>query len=108
MNSFDSQKSNARIRVKMVESIPESDLDQPIVKKSTGFTSILTFDEGEKREVETSSLDTFVQIIEGSAEVIIEGISHFLKTGQVMILPAHHLNIIKAKVNLKLISTFII
>jgi mannose-6-phosphate isomerase-like protein (cupin superfamily) len=107
MNTTEPVKSNARIRVKMIEAIPESLVSKSIIKKSTGSTHIMTLAEGENREVKISLFDTFVQILEGSAEVIIEGISHLLKAGQVLILPAHHPNTIKANVNLRMISTML-
>ena len=107
MNATELNKSNARIRVKIIEAIPESDTSKTIIKKSTGETSVLTFTEGENQVTKISPFDTFVQILEGSAEVISEGISHILKVGQIMILPAHLPNIIIGNVNLKLISTIL-
>ncbi len=107
MNSSELYKSNARIRIKMVEAIPESIVSKTVIKKSSGNTSILTLDQGDNELVKISAFDTLVQILEGSAEVIIEGMSTILKAGQMMILPAHIQNSIKANGNLRMISTML-
>ena len=78
-----------------------------VTKKSTGKINVLSLNKGEGVPEKISPFDTFIQIIEGSAEIIIKGISHFLKTGQILILPAHQPNSIKANTGLKLISTVI-
>jgi quercetin dioxygenase-like cupin family protein len=102
MDLLEQTQPNARISVRMVEQ------SQTITKKSTGSIRLLTFAKDEDIAEEVSPLDTFIQILEGSAEVIIEGISHFLKTGQILILPAKKSNKIKANTGVKLISTSII
>ncbi len=107
MNTKEPKRTNARISVKIIEQIPESVMSKSVTKKSDGNINILSFNEGEGQSEEISPFDTFIQIIEGSAEIIIEGISHFLKTGHILILPAHHLSIIKANTGFKMLSTSI-
>jgi mannose-6-phosphate isomerase-like protein (cupin superfamily) len=51
--------------------------------------------------------DTFVQIIDGTAEIVIDGVSNFLETGQSIIIPAHTSNIVKTNERFKMISTII-
>ena len=51
--------------------------------------------------------DTFIQVVEGVAEVVIESLSYILHTGQAIIIPAHTSNIVKANVRFKRISTVI-
>ena len=78
-----------------------------IIKKSTGNISAVSFDTGEKLEEKTSPFDTFIQIIDGKAEIIIDGNSQLLETGQSIIIPAHSPNSIKANNRFKMISTII-
>lgn len=54
-----------------------------------------------------SPYDTFVQIIDGKAEIVIAGKSHALETGQGIIIPAHKSQIVIANERFKMISTVI-
>ena len=51
--------------------------------------------------------DNFIQIIEGSAEIAINGNSNILETGQSIIIPAHTSSIVAASERFKMISTII-
>jgi quercetin dioxygenase-like cupin family protein len=55
----------------------------------------------------SSPFDTFIQVIDGKAEIIIHGKSNMLNTGQSIIIPAHASNSIKANVRFKMLSTII-
>ena len=54
-----------------------------------------------------SPFDTFAQAIDGRAEIVIEGVSHMLATGEGMIIPAHKANVINANERFKMIMTVI-
>jgi hypothetical protein len=51
--------------------------------------------------------DTFAQIIEGKAEIVIDKVSSLLQSGQGIIIPAHASNFIKANGRFKMIQTII-
>ncbi len=68
---------------------------------------VLAFDTGESSSDMFSPFDNFIQIIDGRAEVIINGIPNQLKTGQSIIVPAHSHNILTANVRFKMLSTII-
>ncbi len=55
----------------------------------------------------TSPFDTFIQIIDGSAEIVSRGKNHKLTVGQGIVIPAHASNIFNAKEKFKMISTVI-
>jgi quercetin dioxygenase-like cupin family protein len=107
MNNTDIEKSKAFIIVEIIEYVPNSVVTKTIIKKSTGNVSAEAFDTGEALSEKISPFDTFAQIIDGKAEVVIDGKSHFLDTGQSIIIPAHTPNIIKANERFKMISTII-
>jgi quercetin dioxygenase-like cupin family protein len=69
--------------------------------------SAISIDSGEALMEKTSPFDTFIQVIEGHAEVLIDGKSSELATGQSIIIPAHARNTIKANERFKMISTII-
>jgi quercetin dioxygenase-like cupin family protein len=99
--------SAALIIVEIIEYIPNSIVSKTILKKSTGNVSLLSFDTGEAITEKISPYDTFVQIIDGKAEITIAGISHALATGQGIIIPAHKSQIVTAHERFKMISTVI-
>jgi quercetin dioxygenase-like cupin family protein len=101
------EKSKAFIIVEIIEYVPGSVVSKTIIKKSTGNVSAEAFDEGEALTEKISPFDTFIQIIEGKAEIVINGTSNMLCTGQSIIIPAHKPNIIKANERFKMISTII-
>lgn len=106
-SSLEVEKSKALIVVEIIEYVPDSVVIKTIIKKRTGNISAVSFDTGEKLEEKTSPFDTFIQIIDGKAEVIIDGSSKLLETGQSIIIPAHSRNSIKANNRFKMISTVI-
>ena len=101
------EKSKALIIVEIIEYVPDSVVIKTIIKKTTGNISAVSFDTGEKLEEKTSPFDTFIQIIDGKAEIVIEDKSNLLETGQSIIIPAHSRNSIKANNRFKMISTVI-
>ncbi len=82
------QKSQSYIVVEVIEYIPNSVVTKTILKKLTGNVSVMSFDTGEGLSEKTSPFDTFVQIIEGKANIVINKISNLLHTGQGIIIPA--------------------
>jgi quercetin dioxygenase-like cupin family protein len=107
MDSVDVEKSKAFIIVEIIEYVPNSVVTKTIIKKSTGNVSAEAFDTGEGLSEKISPFDSFAQIIDGKAEIVIDGKSFFLNTGESIIIPAHTPNIIKANVRFKMISTII-
>ena len=68
---------------------------------------MISVDSGEALTEKISPFDTFIQVIDGSAEIVIDDNSNLLKTGEAIIIPAHSPNTIKANVRFKMISTII-
>lgn len=101
------EKSTAHIIVEIIEYVSNSVVTKTIVKKSTGNISVMSFDSGEGLTEKTSPFDTFAQIIEGKAEIVIDKISNLLESGQGIIIPAHSPNFIKPNGRFKMILTII-
>jgi quercetin dioxygenase-like cupin family protein len=107
MDKNEFEKGKAHIIVEIIEYVSNSVVIKSIIKKTTGNITAVSFDSGEALAEKTIPFDTFVQIIDGKAEIVIDGISNMLKTGQSIIIPAHSSNIVKAKERFKMISTII-
>ena len=106
-DSSELEKSKAHIIVEIIEYMTNSVVIKTIIKKSTGNISVMSFDSGEGLTEKTSPFDTFVQILEGKAEIVIDKESNLLKSGQGIIIPAHSPNFIKPNGRFKMISTII-
>jgi quercetin dioxygenase-like cupin family protein len=101
------EKAKAFIIVEIIEYIPNSVVIKTIIRKTTGNVSAVSFDSGEALSSKISPYDTFIQVIDGKADIVIDNISHILKTGQSIIIPANISNTIKANERFKMISTII-
>lgn len=107
MQQQELEKSKNFIIVEIIEYVPNSVVMKTIIKKTTGNISAVSFDSGETLTEKTSPFDTFIQVIEGSAEIWLNNKLHQLGTGEAIIIPAHTPNIIKAQERFKMISTVI-
>jgi quercetin dioxygenase-like cupin family protein len=107
MNNIAIEKSTAIIMVEIIEYEPHSVVSKTVLNKLTGNVSVMSFDIGEGLVEKISPFDTFAQIIDGRAEIVIDGSSHYLETGQSIIIPAHQSNIVRANERFKMILTII-
>lgn len=107
MDNSEFEKSKTFIIVEILEYIPNSVVIKTIIRKTTGNVTAVSCDSGEALAEKISPFDTFVQVIDGKAEIIINDISNLLETGHSIIIPAHSRNTIKGNVRFKMLSTII-
>jgi quercetin dioxygenase-like cupin family protein len=107
MDNLEIQKAKAHITVEIIEYVPNSVVIKTILRKSTGNISVMSFDSGEGLTERITPFDTFVQIIEGNAEIVINGESNLLQTGQSIVIPAHAPNFINPSGRFKMIMNVI-
>lgn len=107
MEKNDVLKAIPLINVEIIEYVPDSVVVRTILKKATGIISAVSFDTDESLIEKIIPFDAFIQIIDGKAEIVIDGIPNFLDTGQSIIIPAHSVNVIKANERFKMIKTII-
>jgi quercetin dioxygenase-like cupin family protein len=100
-------KGKVLIVVEIIEYVPNSVVIKTIIKKTTGNVKVSSFDTGEALTEKTSPFDTFIQVIDGKAEIIIDDQINELDTGQSIIIPAHSRQVIKANERFKILSTVI-
>ena len=107
MDNTEVEKAKAFIIVEIIEYVPNSVVKKTIIKKTTGNVTAVSCDSNEALTEKIIPFDTFVQIIDGKAEIVIDGISNFLLTGNSIILPAHTSSCVKPNQHFKMISTII-
>ena len=101
------EKAIPHIIVEIIEYVPNSVLSKTIIKKTTGNITAMSFDTGEELTERTLPFDSFIQVIDGNAEIVINRKPASLKLGEGMIIPAHALSMIKANERFKIIMTII-
>lgn len=107
MDTNEVKKAIAYITTEIVEYIAHSVDSKTILKKSSGNINVMSFDTGEGLNENTSPFDTYAQIIEGKAELVISGVSHMLVTGQSIVIPAHAPIFVTPNERFKMILTVI-
>ena len=101
------EKSRTHILLDLVEYVPHSVVLRTLVQKITGNIIAMAIDSGEKLEEKISPFDSYIQIIEGESEIVIDNHSNILECGQAIVIPAHSTNFIRAKNPSKMIITVI-
>lgn len=101
------EKAKLHIIVEIIEYVPNAVLSKTIIKKTTGNITVSSFDTGEELAEKTSPFDTYIQIIDGVAEVEINHKIYKLRLGEGIVIPAHSTHCIKANEKFKMISTII-
>jgi quercetin dioxygenase-like cupin family protein len=101
------EKSKVHIVVEIIEYIPNAVLSKTIIKKTTGNVTVTSLASGEELAEKTSPFDTYIQIIDGNAEVRIKGVKYLLKLGEGIVIPAHAAQKFNANEQFKMISTVI-
>ena len=107
MQDTEIEKSKQHILIEIIDYTSNSITSKTIIRKATGNVCITAFDYGEMLPKSISAFDLFIQIIEGDAEIVIDKHSNLLKTGEMIIIPAHSSHFIKANKRFKMISTVI-
>ncbi len=82
-------------------------MSKHILKKQTGNISLFAFDQGEGLSEHTTPFDAMVLIVDGKAEIIINGESHILESDDSIIMPANVPHALKAIEKFKMVLTML-
>src|SRR5580700_4045045 len=96
------EKSKVHIIVEIIEYVPNAIVSKTIIKKTTGNITVSSFASGEELAEKTSPFDNYVQIIDGTAEVVINEKKYELKLGEGIVIPAHAPHCFNANVQFKM------
>ena len=101
------KKGVSLVVIELVEYEHEAVVSKSIMKMPTGSVNAMSFAGGEGLDEQTCPFDTYVQIIDGSAIIVISGKANTLTIGQGILIPAHQPSHIKPNGRFKLILTVI-
>jgi quercetin dioxygenase-like cupin family protein len=72
----------------LVDYAPDSVVSRTIKKGQAGTLTVFAFDEGEGLSEHSAPFDAFVQILDGRAELTVDGTAVEASTGETVLLPA--------------------
>jgi quercetin dioxygenase-like cupin family protein len=91
----------------MVSYQEHSVISQEIIRKPAGTMTVFAFAQGEGLSEHTAPFDAVVYLLEGQAEIIIEGKAHQVKEGEMIIMPANKPHALKAASRFKMLLVMI-
>ncbi|MFV0391916.1 MAG: cupin domain-containing protein [Paludibacteraceae bacterium] len=90
-----------------VEYASGSVVSKQVTKSPAGNITLFSFDEGQGLSEHKASFDAVVQILDGEAEIRIDGEPYFVKKGECIIMPANHPHSLHAIKPFKMLLTMI-
>jgi quercetin dioxygenase-like cupin family protein len=100
-------KSKVHIIVEIIEYVPNAVVSKTIIRRTTGNITVSSLDAGEELSAKRTPFDTYVQIIDGTAELVINETKYKLRLGEGIVIPAHATHCFNANVQFKMICTVI-
>lgn len=91
----------------MVAYQPGSVVSRTLIDKKIGTLTLFAFDSGQGLSEHTAPYDAFVQILDGEAEVTIDGTVHHLAAGQMIIMPADRPHALKGVKRFKMLLVMV-
>lgn len=82
-------------------------ISKQVIKKQSGNVTLFSFDKDQGLTEHTSPFDAMVHILDGEAEISIDGNPHHLKKGDCIIMPANHPHALHAIEPFKMVLTMI-
>lgn len=82
-------------------------ISKQITKNPAGNITLFSFDQGQGLSEHTAPFDAVVQILDGEAEISIDGTPHRVSKGECIIMPAHHPHALHAVQPFKMLLTMI-
>jgi quercetin dioxygenase-like cupin family protein len=82
-------------------------VSREIIKKPSGTMTVFAFDKGEGLSEHTAPFDAAVYLLEGEAEIRIDGKPYSVKEGEMIIMPANKPHALKAVTPYKMLLVMI-
>jgi len=93
--------------ISLVDYQDGSVVSKELIKKEKGTVTLFAFDKGQGLSEHTAPFDAFVYIIDGKAEITIDGKVHSLALGETIIMPANKPHSLKAAERFKMLLVMI-
>jgi len=91
----------------LVEYQKDSVVSRTLIKKEKGTITLFAFDKENSLSEHTAPFDALLHVLDGEAEIGIDGKPHQVRAGQAIVLPANHPHSVKAVTAFKMVLTMI-
>lgn len=82
-------------------------VSRQILKENAGTVTVFAFDKGQGLSEHTAPFDALVYLLDGEAEITISGKPHYVKEGDMIIMPANKPHALRAKERFKMLLVMI-
>jgi quercetin dioxygenase-like cupin family protein len=86
---------------------PDGIVSKRVIQKDVGNITLFAFDKGQQLSEHTAPYDALVQVLDGSAEITIDGKAHRVDEGKSIIMPAGIPHAVYAVDRFKMLLTMI-
>ena len=86
---------------------PGAVVSRELLRKATGTVTAFAFDEGQGLSEHTTPFDALAHVLEGEAEITIDGQPHRVTAGVIILMPGGHPHALRAVTRFKMILTMI-
>ncbi|MBC8401294.1 MAG: cupin domain-containing protein [Candidatus Marinimicrobia bacterium] len=90
-----------------IEYQSDSIVSQTLLKNEAGTVTLFAFDRGQGLSEHTAPFDATVQVLDGEAEISIDGTPMTVTAGQQIIMPANHPHALQADLRFKMLLVMI-
>jgi quercetin dioxygenase-like cupin family protein len=91
----------------LVQYQKDSVVSRTLVKKDKGTITVFAFDKDNALSEHAAPFDALLHVLDGEAEIGIDGKPHRVVAGEALILPANHPHSVKATTAFKMVLTMI-
>jgi len=93
--------------IKEIDYAERAIISKIVLKKETGNVTLFSFDKGQNLSEHTAPFDAMVQVIEGTAEILIDKQAFILNQGECIVMPAGIPHAVNAVERFKMVLTMI-
>jgi quercetin dioxygenase-like cupin family protein len=90
-----------------VEYSTDGIVSKRVIDRPAGTVTLFAFDQGQRLSTHSAQYDAMAQVIEGTAEIVIDNVPNHLGTGDTIIMPAGIPHAVNATEQFKMILTMI-
>ncbi|QFQ13034.1 cupin domain-containing protein [Pseudoprevotella muciniphila] len=90
-----------------IEYAADGIVSKEIIHTQGGSVTLFSFDKGQRLSEHSAPFDAIVTVIDGEPEIIIDGMPHHPKAGEMLIMPANHPHAVNATTRFKMLLTMI-
>jgi len=105
--SQDELRGGVRVLGQLVDWQDGAVVSRTLLKQPKGSVTLFAFDRGQELSEHTVPHDALVHVLDGRAEIAIDGVPHELRAGDAILMPGNHPHAVRAPERFKMVLTMI-